>query len=150
MKRFKIVKKVGIIGIVANFLLFILKIIVGVIYKSQSMIADAFNSIGDVFASLMTFIGNKIASVPNDEDHNLGHGKAEYIFSMFISISILIIGIKLFYDAIMALVLNKQVVFSYSLLLVSVITIIVKLFLYLYTKKINTKVNNILLKANMF
>lgn len=44
------------------------------------MIADAANSAGDIFASLMTFIGNKIASVPQDADHNFGHGKAEYIF----------------------------------------------------------------------
>ena len=50
------------------------------------MIADAFNSAGDIFSSLMTFIGNKIANKPSDDDHNLGHGKAEYIYSLLISI----------------------------------------------------------------
>ena len=50
---------------------------------------------GDIFASLMTFIGNRIASTPNDEDHNLGHGKAEYIFSMFISIAMILVAAKL-------------------------------------------------------
>ena len=44
------------------------------------MIADAANSAGDIFASFMTFVGNKIASEPNDKTHHFGHGKAEYIF----------------------------------------------------------------------
>ncbi len=126
-----------------------MKIIVGAIFKSQSMLADAFNSIGDVFASLMTFIGNKIASVDSDENHNFGHGKAEYIFSMFISMSILVIAIKLLYDSIMSLIKGNQVIFSFSLLLVSIITIIIKLALYLYTKKMYLKEKNILIKSSM-
>ena len=81
-KRFEITKKAGILGIIGNIFLLIIKAIVGFIFKSQAMIADSFNSAGDIFASLMTFIGNRIASVPHDEDHNFGHGKAEYIFSM--------------------------------------------------------------------
>jgi len=80
--RFNDAKKIGMLGIIGNLFLFIIKIIVGFIGHSQSMIADAFNSAGDIFASLMTWIGNKISSVPNDEDHNYGHGKAEYIFSL--------------------------------------------------------------------
>ena len=72
--------------------LLLIKALVGFISNSQAMIADSVNSAGDIFASLMTFIGNKIASVPNDEDHNLGHGKAEYIFSMFISISMILVS----------------------------------------------------------
>ena len=73
--KFVITKKAGIYGIIGNIFLLIIKAIVGFISHSQAMIADSFNSAGDIFASLMTFIGNKIASVPNDEDHNLGHGK---------------------------------------------------------------------------
>ena len=68
-------KNAGIYGIIGNIFLLIIKAIVGFVSKSQAMIADAANSAGDIFASLMTFIGNKIASVPNDENHNLGHGK---------------------------------------------------------------------------
>ena len=83
-ERFKTTKKAGIYGIVGNIFLLIIKAIVGFVFKSQAMIADSFNSAGDIFASLMTFIGNRIASVPNDENHNFGHGKAEYIFSMLL------------------------------------------------------------------
>lgn len=149
MERFQVTKKVGILGLFANIILFFMKMIVGIFFKSQAMIADGFNSIGDVFASLMTFIGNKIASSDSDEDHNFGHGKAEYIFSMFISMSILVISVKLLYDSVMSLINGNQVIFSVSLLLVSIITIIIKLGLYLYTKKMYLKENNILIKGAM-
>ena len=68
---------------------------------------------------------------------------------MFISMSFLIIAIKLLYDAIISLTTNKQVIFSYKLIFVCLITIITKLILYLYTKKIYTKEKNILIKSSM-
>lgn len=149
MKRFENTKKVGLIGIFANIFLFIIKITYGLSFKSQSMIADSFNSIGDVFASFMTFIGNKIASVKSDDDHNFGHGKAEYLFSMFISISILFIGIKLLFDSVSVIYFNKKIIYSISLIIVSIITIITKLILYFYVKCIYQKNPNLLIKSNM-
>ena len=62
-----------------------MKGIVGFFTMSQAMIADFYNSFSDVFSSLMTFIGNHISSKPRDKAHNLGHGKAEYIFSFVIA-----------------------------------------------------------------
>ena len=76
MNREKNIKNAGILGIVGNLFLLIIKGTVGFITHSQAMIADAANSAGDIFASLMTFIGNKIASAPQDDDHNFGHIKA--------------------------------------------------------------------------
>ena len=61
MDRFEVTKKAGILGIVGNIFLLVIKSIVGFMSNSQSMIADAANSAGDIFASIMTFIGNKIA-----------------------------------------------------------------------------------------
>ena len=148
-ERFKLTKKAGIYGIIGNIFLLIIKAIVGFLFKSQSMIADSFNSAGDIFASLMTFIGNRIASVPNDEDHNFGHGKAEYIFSMFIGISMIFVAAKLFYDSITTLILGSKLEFSWLLIIVCIITIITKLMLFLYTKKASKKCNNILLESNM-
>ena len=86
MKRFRSVKIASILGILGNLFLLIIKSFIGFSTKSQAMIADAFNSAGDIVSSVFTFIGNKVASVPKDDDHNLGHGKAEYIYSMLISI----------------------------------------------------------------
>lgn len=147
--KFKATKKAGIYGIIGNIFLLIIKAIVGFVSKSQSMIADSINSAGDIFASLMTFIGNKIASVPNDANHNLGHGKAEYIFSMFISISMILVSSKLLYDSIMTLILGSELKFSWFLVVVCIATIITKLILYFYTKTAYKKHNNILLEANM-
>lgn len=147
--KFAITKKAGIYGIIGNIFLLIIKAIVGFVSKSQAMIADSVNSAGDIFASLMTFIGNKIASVPGDEDHNFGHGKAEYIFSMFISISMILVSVKLLYDSVMTLIFGSELNFSFFLVIVCIATIITKLSLYIYTKKAYKKYQNILLEANM-
>ena len=122
-----ITKKAGIYGIIGNVFLLLIKGLVGFLTKSQAMIADSINSAGDIFASLMTFIGNKIASAPRDEDHNLGHGKAEYIFSMFISISMIVVSVKLLFDSISTLILGSNLQFSWFLIIVSVATILTKI-----------------------
>lgn len=147
-ERFKSTKRAGILGVFGNIFLLIIKGTIGFICNSQAMIADAANSASDIFASLMTFIGNKIASEPQDESHNFGHGKAEYIFSLFISISMMIVSIKLLFDSFMSLIHKSIFEFSWFLVLVCVITIIVKLFLFLYTNSLAKKYNNILLEAN--
>lgn len=149
MERFHETKKVSIVGIIGNVFLFIIKIVIGYISHSQAMIADAFNSAGDIFASVMTGIGNKISSVPNDEDHNYGHGKAEYIFSMFISISMMVIAGKMLIDSIISIILKDKLSFSWYLILVCLITILVKMGLYIYTKTLYKKHHNLLVKANM-
>lgn len=148
MDRYSKTKTAGILGIIGNIFLLIIKAIIGFISQSQAMIADAANSASDIFASLMTFIGSKIASEPKDDSHNLGHGKAEYLFSMFISISMMALAIKLLYDSILSLINKDTFEFSVFLVLVCIITIIIKLSLYLYTKKISKNSNNLLLEAN--
>ena len=147
--RFKVTRKAGMYGIIGNTFLLVIKAIVGFASRSQSMIADSINSAGDIFASLMTSIGNKIASVPRDEDHNFGHGKAEYIFSMFIAISMIIVSIKMIIDAIIKLFKGNEIIFSWWLIVVCIVTIITKLVLFLYTRSMYKKYNNILLQASM-
>ena len=148
MNREKNIKNAGILGIVGNLFLLIIKGTIGFITHSQSMIADAANSAGDIFASLMTFIGNKIASAPQDDDHNFGHGKAEYIFSLFIGLSMIGISLKLLYNSLISLIYGYKFEFSWFLVIVCVVTIIVKLCLFLYTKFLSHKFNSILLDAN--
>lgn len=148
-EKFKITKKAGFFGIIGNIFLLIIKATVGFLSNSQAMIADSVNSAGDIFASLMTFIGNKIASAPNDEDHNFGHGKAEYIFSMFISISMILVSAKLLYDSVITLIYGSELQFSWFLVGVCIVTIVTKLCLFAYTKYAYKKHNSILLEANM-
>lgn len=147
--RFKKTKLVGILGMTGNIFLLVIKAIIGFATHSQAMIADSFNSAGDIFASLMTFIGNKISSVPHDDDHNFGHGKAEYIFSMFIGISMILVALKLFYDAICTIIFGSELKFSWILVFVCIITILTKFALFLYANKISKIYDNILLKANV-
>ena len=148
MKRFESVKLASILGIIGNLFLLIIKGIIGFITKSQAMIADAFNSAGDIFSSLMTFIGNKIASKPSDDDHNLGHGKAEYIYSMLISIVMILMSLFVFKDSLSSIIYRKTYDFSIWLVVVCLITIFVKFCLFIYTNFLYKKHNNLLIKAN--
>lgn len=148
-KRFEVTKKAGIYGIIGNIFLLTLKAIVGFASRSQAMIADCINSAGDIFASLMTFIGNKIASVPGDDNHNFGHGKAEYIFSLFIAISMIIVSLKTILDALTTLFTGNEIIFSWWLVAVCIITILIKSILFIYTRAMYKKYNNILLEASM-
>ncbi len=145
--KFKNIKKAGILGMVGNIFLLIIKALIGFSSHSQSMIADAFNSACDILASFMTFIGNKIASEPKDNTHNFGHGKAEYIFSLFISITMLTLSFKLCIDSIFSILHKSTFTFSWTLVLVCIITIITKFALYLYTKNKNEKSPSILLQS---
>lgn len=144
----KKLKKPGLLGILGNIFLLIIKGTIGFLTNSQAMIADTANSASDIFASIMTTIGNKIASEPKDDSHNFGHGKAEYIFSLFISISMVVVAFKLLYDSIISLIFQDYMNFSWILVLVCIITILVKFTLFLYTNKLCKKHNNILLDAN--
>lgn len=148
MERFKAANIASILGIAGNIFLFIIKIIVGIISSSQAMIADAMNSASDILSSIMTFIGNRVSSKEADEDHNLGHGKAEYIYSMLISITMIILGFSILYDSILSIFIKNEYNFTIWLVVVCIITIITKMCLYLYTNKIGKKYNNLLVEAN--
>lgn len=148
-ERFKATKRTGIFGMTGNIFLLLIKAIVGFASRSQAMIADCINSAGDIFASLMTFIGNRIASTPRDEDHNFGHGKAEYIFSLFIAISMILVSLKTIIDAVITLFTGNEIIFSWWLVVVCIVTIATKAFLFFYTRAMYKKYNNILLEASM-
>ena len=115
MDRYNSTKRASILGILGNIFLLIIKGIVGFISNSQSMIADSFNSFGDVFSSLMTYIGNRISSKEPDEDHNLGHGKAEYIFSFLISIVMFLTSVTVIKNAIITYINKTPINFNYYL-----------------------------------
>lgn len=148
MNRYKSGKIASILGIFGNLFLLIIKCIVGIITNSQAMIADSINSASDIISSILTFIGNKIASKPRDEDHHLGHGKAEYIYSMLISILIILVAITVFKDSLVSLFNPSIFNFSIWYIIVCIVTILVKLGLFLYTNKVAKVYNNLLILAN--
>lgn len=148
MDRYKSARLASILGIIGNIFLLVIKSIIGLITHSQSMISDALNSAGDIVSSVMTFIGNKVSSKEADDDHNLGHGKAEYIFSMLISILMIFMSISVFISSIKSLFYDYNYNYSEFLLLVCIITITLKFILYIITSRIAKKYNNLLVSAN--
>ena len=125
MNRYKSGKIASILGILGNLFLLIIKCIVGIITNCQAMIADSINSASDIISSILTFVGNKIASKPRDEDHHLGHGKAEYIYSMLISILIILVAITVFKDSLVSLFYPRTFYFSIWYIIVCIFTILV-------------------------
>ncbi len=148
MDRYQSAKITGILGILGNIFLCIIKAIAGIISNSQSLLADAFNSAGDIFSSLMTFIGNKISSKGADDDHHLGHGKAEYIYSLLISISMFLLSCTMIKNAMINWFHKDYLTYSNWLVIVCIITIVVKLLLFIYTSYLYKKHKNILILAN--
>lgn len=148
MEKYNEIKKASILGIFANTFLAIIKLIVGLFSKSQAMVADGLNSLGDIVTSTMTLIGNRIACKPKDNDHPYGHGKAEYIFSLMIGLVLIEFSLQIIKNAIDCYINNIHLTFSIWLVIVSIITIVIKFVLYMYTKNIAKRNKSILLLAN--
>ncbi len=148
-EKVKNVKKVSTISFSFNLLLLVIKMIFGVISSSQSLIADAVNSAGDIVASLVSIIGIKVASKPGDKEHPYGHGKAEYIFAALVGISMIIASITMIKNAILSMMSNSTVNVSIFLILVCVVTILVKFSLMMYSKSQYKKTDSILIRCNM-
>ena len=148
MNRYKSTNIASILGIIGNLFLLIIKGLIGFVSHSQAMLADSINSASDIISSFLTFVGNKIASKPRDDDHHLGHGKAEYIYSMLISFLIILVAINVFKDAVMSFFRASEFNLSIWYIVVCLITIFVKLALFLYTNHIYKKHHNLLLLAN--
>ncbi|MBQ8042745.1 MAG: cation transporter [Clostridia bacterium] len=141
-------KKVGIIGIISNLFLLSIKFIVGLIFKSQGLIADAVNSFGDVFSSIITYVAGKISEKPADEDHEFGHGKAEFVASFLIGIFMVMVSLETLYSGIMSIINNQAFTFSYLLIIVPIVTIITKGILYFYCYKQSKKYDSLLILSN--
>ena len=148
-ERIKNLKLVSLIGLFANIFLLIIKLVVGITARSQAMIADSLNSAADIFASCMAFIGAKISSKPNDEDHPHGHGKAEYVFTQLISVSMIAAAVLMINKSFESIMNQNKLDFSIFLIIVCVITIFTKLLLYLFTRRRNKKYNSLLIQASM-
>lgn len=148
MNKQKEVTLVAILGMTGNIILLISKLVVGFMTKSQAMIADGLNSAGDVFASIMTYIGNNISSKPGDNDHPYGHGKAEYIFSMIISLSLILVAFSIFRSAFNSLTAKSEFKYSIWLVVVAIGTICMKFSLFLFCRTIGKRHKSLLAMAN--
>ena len=141
--------KVTIISILWNIVLAIIKILAGIIGKSNAMIADGAHSASDIISSVGVLIGNKIASIPKDKGHNYGHEKAETLVSFLLAILLVILSIKIGYNGVYSLFhLNEVQIPTTFPLVVSVISILIKEYQYRITIKVAKKTNSPALRAD--
>ncbi len=147
--RFKEAQKVGIIGIIGNIFLLVIKFFIAMMCKSQGMIADTLNSALDIFASFMTFIGSKVSEKPKDDNHPYGHEKAEYIFSFVISMVMIISSATIMKGAVKSIAKSATFEINKILYIVCIITLVVKFFMWMYAKSRYEKHKNILILANL-
>ena len=136
--------RVMLTSMIVNSFLSVIKIIVGIIGKSSSLIADGIHSFSDLFTDVFAIFGNLLSRKPADEKHPFGHGKLEYLTSIGIGLVILFVGFSIIYNSYD----NKIVIPSILVVLVSLFTIVSKYLLASYiTKKGKEYKNNILISS---
>lgn len=136
--------KVMLTSMIVNSFLSIIKIIVGIVGKSSSLIADGIHSFSDLFTDVFAIFGNLLSRKPADEKHPFGHGKLEYLTSIGIGLVILFVGFSIIYNSYD----NKIVIPSILVVLVSLFTIVSKYLLASYiTRKGKEYKNNILISS---
>jgi cation diffusion facilitator family transporter len=145
--RNKTLIKSGFVGISVNFFLFILKFICGSILGSIAVISDAFNNLTDVGTSSVIVIGTKMSAKEADKGHPYGHGRIEYIASLIVSILIIIFGVELIRSSILEIFNPEKIKFNLLLVIFLSVTIIFKIFLFVYFISQGKKTNSGILKA---
>ena len=141
-------KKAGITGIICNCLLAVGKLAVGAMSASMSITADGINNLSDAASSVVTLVGFKLAERPADKEHPYGHARFEYLASLSVAVIILVIGVELAKGSIKKIIHPAPVEFSPLIAAVLVISILVKLWMMLFYKKIGNKINSAVLAAS--
>ena len=130
--RAKIGSLSGTVGIVCNVLLFLMKLLVGILSGSVSITADALNNLSDASGSVVTLIGFRVADKPADAHHPYGHARAEYLSGLAVAVLILFIGFELVSSSLEKILHPTALTFSPALALVLAASIAVKLWMCLF------------------
>ncbi len=132
----------GSVGICINIILFLIKLLAGIITASISIMADAFNNLSDAGSSIVTLIGFKMAGKPADNDHPYGHGRVEYITGLIIAFVILVMGFELLKSSIEKIIEPEDIEFSFVSFGILVFSIFAKLWLAIFNKSLGKKINS--------
>ena len=139
--------KLGIVGIISNLLLCIMKILVGIFSRSIAIIADGINNLADASSSIITLVGFRLAAAPEDKDHPYGHARIEYLAGLFVSIFIIVIGLQLLKTSAMKIFEPEPLVFSYTTVIMLAVAIIIKLWQSAFNVTVGRKINSVTLMA---
>jgi len=137
----------SILGIICNVLLCTSKILVGLIFNSVSITADGINNLSDAGSSVITLIGFKLASKPADKDHPFGHARIEYIAGLIVSFIILLLGVELIKTSFAKIISPEPLDFSIIMVIVLILSILVKLFMYFANINLSKRITSATIKA---
>ena len=140
----------SITGIIVNILLSIFKIIIGVIANSMSIISDGLNNVSDAGSSIVTMIGFKMSQKKVDADHPWGHGRMEYITGFFVDILIILVGFELLQSSIEKIINPEVPSISNITIILLVVAILAKLWLFIFYRKIAKKINSAAIKGTAY
>ena len=138
------------VGIVCNIILFVSKFIIGTIANSVAIISDAFNNLTDCLSCIITMFGYNLASKPADKEHPFGHGRMEYFTSLIIAVFIIIVGFEFFKTSLSRIFNKEDIDVTYFTIIVLVLSILLKFWMYLFNKKMSTIFNNQAMMATSY
>ena len=116
----------GVISLICNILLAILKFWAGFVTGSVALISDAWHTLADSITSVVVIVGTKISSKPADDEHPFGHGRAEHVASLIIAVLLAVIAVNFLIEAVQKLMNHEEVVFGTLAIVATVTSIIVK------------------------
>lgn len=144
-------KLAGFFGIFSNMILFVIKLIAGILSASISIIADSINNLSDMGSSIITLVGFKLASAPADEEHPYGHQRIEYITGLVVSIIILFVGGSLLLSSIQKMINYEPMYIEKKILYISIgilsVSILLKIWQAYFNFKIGKIIHSVALKA---
>lgn len=134
-------------GLTANLLLFVGKLLAGLLSGSLGIMGDAFNNLSDAGSSVVTLVGVKLSAAPPDKEHPFGHGRIEYISAMMVALLILLAGFELLTSSIDKILHPAAVAFHSLSLVILGVSILVKLWMALFYRHIGRRIDSTTLKA---
>ena len=137
----------GIVGVISNLFLCIIKIFAGVATASIAIIADGINNLSDAGSSIITLIGFKLAAMPEDEKHPYGHARFEYLSGLVVSIFVILVGFNLVESSINKIIHPESLDITTTSIVILIIAIIVKVLQALFNYNIGKTINSSAIKA---
>ena len=137
----------SIVGIICNLILSIIKITVGVISGSVSVMADGFNNLSDTASSVITMVGIKLANRPADKEHPFGHGRMEYLSALIVAFMVMLVGVQFIKSSLDRIMNPVPITFELIPFILLLLSLIVKLWLSRFNKYVGEKINSSALKA---
>ena len=137
----------GVTGIVCNLLLFLGKLLVGVMTASVSITADALNNLSDATSSVVTMLGFRLGSRPADDDHPYGHARYEYLAGLAVAALILVIGVELGKSSLEKIIHPQAITFGLVPGVILLVSILVKFWMASFNRALGKLIDSETLEA---